>query len=98
MSPITRCQSMIGSAIAPAKPTAPTRRARCRRARSASARRLAMGRLCPLADRLSQGRRHPFDLSFGHLGEERQRQRARGDVLADRELALAVAEARAIKA
>src|SRR6188472_3336573 len=98
MSAITRCHNTIGSATAPAKPTAPTRRARCRRARSASARRLAMRRLCPLTDRLSQGRPHPFDLSFGHLGEERQRDRARGDVLADGELALAMAEALAVEA
>ena len=37
---------------------------------------------------------HLGDLALGHRREERQRDRARGDVLADRELALAVAEAR----
>ena len=36
--------------------------------------------------------------AVGQLGEERQRERARGDVLADGELALAVAEALAVEA
>src|SRR3954471_226399 len=98
MSAITRCQRTIGSAAAPANPTAPPRRARRRRARSASARRLAMARLWPLADRLRQRRGHPFDLALGHGREERQRDRPGGDVLADRELALTVAEALAVEA
>ena len=37
--------------------------------------------------------RDALDLALAQLREERQRERARGDVLADRELALAVAEA-----
>src|SRR3954453_2902327 len=98
MSAITRCQRTIGSAAAPANPTAPTPRARRRRARSASARRLAMARLWPLADRLRQRRGHPFDLVLGHGREEGQRDRPGGDVLADRELALAMAEALPVEA
>ena len=46
----------------------------------------------------AQRRRDALDLAVGHLREERQRERARGDVLADRELALAVAEALAVEA
>ena len=64
--------------------------------------RLAMSRgLCdPSADspRAPAPLGHPRHLALGHLGEERQRERARGHVLADRELALAVAEALAVEA
>ncbi len=42
--------------------------------------------------------RHAGDLALAHLREERQRQRACGDVLAHRELALAMAEALAVEA
>ena len=42
--------------------------------------------------------RHPRDLPLGDLREERQRDRTRRHVLADRELALAVAEALAVEA
>ena len=41
---------------------------------------------------------HPRDLSLGHLREERERDRARRDVLADRELALAMTERLAVVA
>src|SRR5438270_6200985 len=50
------------------------------------------------AQNASQGRRDLRHLALGHLREERQRDRARGDVLAHRELALAVAEALAVEA
>ena len=42
--------------------------------------------------------RHPGDLPLGHLREERQRDRPRSDVLADRKLALAMAEPLAVVA
>ena len=45
----------------------------------------------------SQRLGHARDLPLGHLREERQRDRARGDVLGDGELALAVAEALAVE-
>src|SRR6478672_10402695 len=73
--------STIGSAIATARVTAPTRLAR-RRCRS------------PLPTHalyhLTQGLRHCFCVVLGQLREEGQRDRASGDVLADGELAFAV--------
>src|ERR1019366_1539781 len=50
------------------------------------------------SNRLAQHLRHPRELTFAHLREERQRQRALGDVLTDRKLALAMAEALAVEA
>ena len=72
---------------------------RRRRARSASARTARHGPIMdpgrPASASASATR---CDLALGHRREERQRDRARGDVLADRELALAVAEALAVEA
>ena len=65
------------------------RRADGARARRARVRRLPDGGVEDALERLGDLR----DLRLRDLGEERQRDRARGDVLADRELALAVAEA-----
>ena len=95
MSAITRCQS-DRSATATRKPTAPIRRARRRRARSASARRLAMGPSMEpaTASASAVATRRPGSRSGR---EERQRKRSRGDVLADGELALAIAEALAVE-
>src|SRR5436305_9408061 len=91
MPPITRCHSTTGRTAASRKPAAPTRRA-LRRARLAlSARSDATRRLWSLED-LRQRRGHPLDLALGHLREERQRDRPRGDALAHRELALPVPE------
>src|SRR3954452_5859959 len=83
MSATTRCQRIARSATAPRNTTGPDRRAAMRRS----------GRL---ADDLRKGARDPLDLPVGHLREERQRQRAGGDVLAHRALALAVAERLAV--
>src|SRR5689334_7127326 len=85
MSAITRCQSTAGRAAAPTKPTA-------------AAARADTGRSWRLAERPRKGARDPLDLPVGHLREERQRDRPRGDVLAHRELALAVAERLAVVA
>src|SRR3954447_26362502 len=79
MSAITRCQSTTGSAAAATKTTGPERRADMRRS-------------WRLTEHARKGRRDPLDLPVGHPGEERQREGPRGDVLAHRELALAVAE------
>ena len=75
------------------------------RAGGAQARRVPMPPARPLAagirhDRSTASKRlgDARDLALGQLREERQRERARGDVLADRELALAVAEALAVEA
>src|SRR3954453_23728474 len=55
-------------------------------------RRADMRRSWRLAEHPRKGGRDPLDLRVGHPGEERQRDRACSHVLADRELALAVAE------
>src|SRR4051812_16434391 len=83
MSAITRCQSTAGSATAARKTTGPDRRADMRRS-------------CRAAKHARKGGRDALDLASGHAGEERQRERARGDVLAHRELTLAVAERLAV--
>src|SRR3954466_3596395 len=83
MSPTTRCQRTTGSATASRKTTGPDRRADMRRS-------------WRLAEHARKGRRDPLDLPVRHPREERQGERAGGDVLADRELALAVAERLAV--
>src|SRR3954452_7619484 len=83
MSAITRCQSTTGNAAAAAKMRGPERRADMRRS-------------WRLPEHLRKGGRDPLDLPVGHRREERQRERARGHVLAHRELALAVAERLAV--
>src|SRR6476646_3637436 len=83
MSAITRCQSIAGSAAAATSP-------------AGAAARADTGRLLRLAQHPRKGRRDALDLPVGHLREERQRERPRGDVLAHRELALAVAERLAV--
>src|SRR4051794_36719948 len=83
MSAMTRCQSTTGSAAAATKTTGPERRADMRRS-------------WRLAEHLRKGGRDPLDLPVGHPREERQRDRACSHVLADRELALAVAERLAV--
>src|SRR3954469_11144108 len=97
MSPITRCQSAKGSASAHAKPAAPTRRARrrdnCSRPRGPE----VMHGIMDLSEDRFQTFCDLFHMSLGQLREERQRDRARRDVLADRELALAVAESLAVE-
>src|SRR4051794_30293753 len=85
MSAITRCQSTAGSAAADTNPTAPAARA-------------DMCRSWRLSEHARKGGRDPLDLPVGHLREERQRHRPRRDVLAHRELALAVAERLAVVA
>ena len=98
MSAITRCQSTSGSATAPAKPAAPTRRAR-RRARSSRPSGLpAMRASSPVQHAAPSAGADLLDLVLAHRREERQRHRPRGDVLADRELARAVAEGLAVEA
>src|SRR3954463_6529060 len=87
MSPTTWRHSTTGSATAATRVTAPTRLAR-RRCRSA----LPTHSLYHSA----QGFRHLFGLGSAQRREERQGDRARRDVLADRELAVAVAEALAV--
>src|SRR5271165_2395909 len=49
-------------------------------------------------EQVAQLLRHPLDLPLVHGGEERQRQRACGDVLAHGELALAMTEALPVEA
>src|SRR3954452_25139204 len=83
MAPTPRCQRTTGSATARRKTTGPDRRADMRRS-------------WRLAEHARKGRRDPLDLPVRHPREERQRERAGGDVLADRELALAVAERLAV--
>src|SRR3954464_3954239 len=87
MSTMTWRHRTTGSATAATRVTAPTRLAR-RRCRSA----LPTHSLYHSA----QGFRHLFGLGSAQRREERQGDRARRDVLADRELALAVAEGLAV--
>src|SRR3954468_20702115 len=87
MSTTTWRHSTTGSATAATRVSAPTRLAR-RRCRSALPTHTFY--------HSAQGFRHLFGLGMRQVGEERQRDRARGDVLADRELALAMAEGLAV--
>src|SRR3954454_13575362 len=88
---MTSCQSATGRIAAPITPTAPTTCA-FRRLRSSRPRgRLAMCTLCPL-QHLDEGFPDALDVALRHLGEEGERDRPRGDVLAHRELPLPVAE------
>src|SRR4051794_2933241 len=96
MSAMTLCHRTNGSAHARVKPTAPTRRARRRESWSRPSGPEAMPGLWTREDPL-QTLCDLLDLALGELGEERQRDRARGDVLADWELALAVTEALAVE-
>src|SRR3954471_9130508 len=83
MSAMTRCQSTTGSAAAATKTTGPERRADMRRS-------------WRLPEHARKGGRDALDLAVGHVREERQRERAGGDVLTDRELARTVAERLAV--
>src|SRR3954470_1966623 len=83
MSPTTRCQRTTGSAAAPRNTTGPDRRADMRRS-------------WRLAEDARKSSRDALDLPVGHVREERQRERAGGDVLAHRELAGTVAERLAV--
>src|SRR3954454_12910836 len=96
MSAITLCQSTNGNAHASTKPTAPTRRARRREICSRPSGPDAMAGLWTAEHRL-QTLCDLGDLRLGHLGEERQRDRPRRDVLAHREFALAMTEALAVE-
>src|SRR5947209_14180232 len=96
MSPITRCQSTNGSAHATTNPAMPTRRARRRESCSRPSGPDDIPGLWTVERRL-QTCCDLLDLLLGHLREERQGDRPRGDVLADRELALAMAEALAVE-
>src|SRR4051812_47445261 len=87
MSVMTSRHSTIGSATATMRVTAPTRLAR-RRCRSS----LPTHALY----RLTWGFRHCFGLLAGQLREERQRDRACRDVLADRKFINAMAELLAV--
>src|SRR5438094_10064119 len=89
MSTTTCHHNAPGSAIAASKPSAPMRLA-CRARRWSR----PTQRLCHRAERL----RHLFRLRVRQVWEERQRDRPRRDVLADRELALPVAERLAVVA
>src|SRR3954470_13909983 len=83
MSVTTPCQSTPGSAAAAAIPTP-------------LAARVDMAGLSRVTEDPRKGRRDALDLAVGHRRGERQRQRPRGDVLADGELPLAVAERLAV--
>src|SRR5437588_2923991 len=87
MSTTTGPHSTIGSAIATSTVRAPTRLA-CRLRRSSLPTHLLYHR--------AQGLRHLLGLGGAQRREEGQRDRALRDVLAERELAVAVAEALAV--
>ena len=101
MSATTRCQRTIGQRERADEADA-RRAARARAPPVALRAPMPMRAIVPRAPRRQPGCRQRRTTRSTwpcvDLGEERQRERARGDVLADRELALAMAEALAVEA